>query len=162
MGHLEGVTRQSLSCAFSYAFFTLTPDHFSYSLPSLLYSRHYTLEEAQQKLAEVKPMIEEVVGIKKVLDEKGYNVFKHQYYGGSGPNGLKAFPLQLERLIAIVKELSDQQIEIKDLNKGLIDFPHVRQSGEEVYLCYLLGEPKIVSWHSIEGGFSGRRSLEEL
>lgn len=128
----------------------------------MLYSRHYTLEQAQRKLTEIKPLIEEIVSLKKVLDEKGYNVFKHQYYGGSGPNGLKAFPLQLERLIEIVKGLSDEQIEIKDLNKGLIDFPHLRIDGEEVYLCYLLGEPEIVSWHSIQGGFGGRRSLEEL
>lgn len=128
----------------------------------MLYTKHYTLEEAQKKLLEIKPLIEEIVSLKKLLDEKGYNVFKHQYYGGSGPNGLKAFPLQLERLIEIVKDLSDLQIEIKDLNKGLIDFPHVRSTGEEVYLCYLLGEPAILSWHSIQGGFSGRRSLEEL
>jgi hypothetical protein len=128
----------------------------------LLYTKHYTLAEAQSTLTEIKPMIEEFVGLKKLMDEKGYDVFKHQYFGGMGPNGMKAFPLQLERLVAIVKDLGERQIEIKDLNKGLIDFPHVRTNGEEVYLCYLLGEPQIVSWHTITGGFSGRRTLEEL
>jgi hypothetical protein len=128
----------------------------------LLYSKHYTLAQAQQTLTEIKPMIEELVGLKKLMDEKGYDVFKHQYFGGMGPNGMKAFPPQFERLVAIVKELGERQIEVKDLNKGLIDFPHVRNSGEEVYLCYLLGEPEIVSWHTITGGFSGRQSLEVL
>jgi hypothetical protein len=128
----------------------------------VLYTKHYTLEEAQLKLVEIKTLIEELVGLKKLMDEKGYDVFKHQYFGGMGPNGMKAFPPQFERLVAIVKELGEMQIEIKDLNKGLIDFPHVRASGEEVYLCYLLGEPAIVSWHSITGGFAGRRSLDEL
>jgi len=128
----------------------------------LLYTKHYTLEEAQRTLTEIKPMIEELVGIKKLMDEKGYDVFKHQYFGGMGPNGMKAFPLEFGRLVAIVKELGERQIEVKDLNKGLIDFPHVRTNGEEVYLCYLLGEPSIVTWHTITGGFSGRRTLDEL
>ncbi len=128
----------------------------------MLYTKHYTLAEAQHALIEIKPMIEELVGLKKLMDEKGYDVFKHQYFGGMGPNGMKAFPLQLERLVAIVKDLGERQIEIKDLNKGLIDFPHVRTNGEEVYLCYLLGEPQIMSWHTITGGFSGRRTLDEL
>jgi hypothetical protein len=128
----------------------------------LLYTKHYTLEEAQRTLTEIKPMIEELVGLKKLMDEKGYDVFKHQYFGGMGPNGMKAFPLEFERLVAIVKELGERQIEVKDLNKGLIDFPHVRTNGEEVYLCYLLGEPSIVTWHTITGGFLGRRTLDEL
>jgi hypothetical protein len=128
----------------------------------VLYTKHYTLAEAQQTLVEIKPQLEELVGLKKLMDEKGYDVFKHQYFGGMGPNGMKAFPLQLERLVAIVKEFGEKQIEIKDLNKGLIDFPHVRTNGEEVYLCYLLGEEAIVSWHTITGGFAGRRTLEEL
>ncbi|HET6513387.1 MAG TPA: DUF2203 family protein, partial [Candidatus Kapabacteria bacterium] len=108
------------------------------------------------------PMVEELVGLKKLMDEKGYDVFKHQYFGGMGPNGMKAFPLEFERLVAIVKELGERQIEVKDLNKGLIDFPHVRTNGEEVYLCYLLGEPSIETWHTITGGFLGRRTLDEL
>ena len=107
-------------------------------------------------------MLEELVSLKKLMDEKGYDVFKHQYFGGMGPNGMKAFPLEFERLVAIVKELGERQIEVKDLNKGLIDFPHVRTNGEEVYLCYLLGEPAIQTWHTITGGFLGRRTLEEL
>lgn len=128
----------------------------------LLYTKHYTVAEAQRALTEIMPQLEELVGLKKLMDEKGYDVFKHQYFGGMGPNGMKAFPLQLERLVEIVKDLGEKQIEIKDLNKGLIDFPHVRTNGEEVYLCYLLGEPEITTWHTMTGGFAGRRTLDEL
>jgi hypothetical protein len=129
---------------------------------TLLYTKHYTLAQAQQSLIDIKPLLEELVGLKKLMDEKGYDVFKHQYFGGMGPNGMKAFPSQLERLVEIVKQFGEQEIEIKDLNKGLIDFPHVRTNGEEVYLCYLLGEPEIISWHTITGGFLGRHALDEL
>jgi len=126
------------------------------------YQKHFSLEEAQQLLPAILPLVEEIVALKKILDEKGYNVFKHQYFGGMGPNGLKAFPLQMERLVEIVTDLNKQGIEIKDLSTGLIDFPHVRENGEEVYLCYKLGEPEITAWHTLNGGFAGRRPLEDL
>lgn len=113
-------------------------------------------------LPEIQPKLAELISLKKQIDEKGYNVYKHQYFGGMGPNGLKAFPLQLERLVEIVAELNHQGIEIKDLDKALIDFPHVRENGEEVYLCYLYGEEGIDYWHTLEGGFAGRRSVEDL
>ena len=128
----------------------------------MLYTKHYTLAEAKHTLEEIKPKLEELVSLKKLMDEKGYDVFKHQYFGGMGPNGQKAFPLQLERLVEIVREFGERQIEVKDLSRGLIDFPHLRNNSEEVYLCYLLGEASILSWHTITGGFAGRRSLEEL
>lgn len=126
------------------------------------YAKHYTLAEAQEKLEEIMPLLEEMVELKQVLDTKGYDVNKHQYFGGMGPNGQKAFPPEMERLVLIVAELNTQTIEVKDIGKGLIDFPALRPNGEEVYLCYLFGENRIATWHTITGGFSGRRPLDEL
>ena len=126
------------------------------------YTKHYTLAEAQETLVEILPVIEEIAHLKEALDDKGYDVFRHQYFGGSGPNGQKVFPTEMEKLVTHVRDLNERGIEIKDLNRGLIDFPHLRSNGEEVYLCYLLGEPEIIAWHSIEGGFSGRNTLDEL
>lgn len=126
------------------------------------YTKHFTLAEAEDVLQEILPILEEIVGLKESLDDKGYDVFRHQYFGGSGPNGQKIFPTEMENLVAHVRELNDRGIEIKDLNRGLIDFPHLRSNGEEVYLCYLLGEPAIIAWHSLEGGFTERQGMEEL
>ncbi len=128
----------------------------------MTFSKHYTLEEARSTLEEIRGFITEMVGLKQTLTEKGYDVFRHQYFGGHGPNGQKYFPNEMERLVEIVKELSERGIEIKDIDKGLIDFPHIRSNGEEVYLCYMHGETEIVAWHPIEGGFGSRRSLDEL
>ncbi len=48
---------------------------------------------------------------------------------------------------------------LKDLNRGLIDFYSLR--GQEViFLCWIEGEAKIQYWHTIEGGFQNRRSLD--
>jgi hypothetical protein len=50
-------------------------------------------------------------------------------------------------------------IEVKDAERGLIDFYHERD-GEVVYLCYLLGEPALGYWHSLSAGFAGRQPLD--
>ena len=47
---------------------------------------------------------------------------------------------------------------VKDLDEGLVDFPAQRE-GEEVLLCWRLGEDEISFWHGLEEGFSGRRPL---
>ena len=122
----------------------------------------YTVAEAQQKLREIKPLIAELRQLKETCRHRGYDVYRHQYYGGMGPNGQKEFPPEMERLVSIVSGLADEGIQVKDLDKGLIDFLHERLSGEIVLLCYLDGEPEITAWHTLDGGFGARQSLDLL
>lgn len=126
------------------------------------YQRHFSLEEAQRIVPDIANMLREIISLKEGLSQKGYDIYRHQYFGGSGPNGQKFFPREMEQLVLTVKEINDRGIELKDIESGLIDFPHIRQNGEEVFLCYRLGEEAIVAWHSLEGGFAGRRPIEEL
>ena len=49
---------------------------------------------------------------------------------------------------------------VKDVEEGLVDFPSLRD-GEEVYLCWKLGEERIRYWHGIQEGFAGRKSLDD-
>jgi hypothetical protein len=50
-------------------------------------------------------------------------------------------------------------VQVKDLEKGLLDFPCV-VDGRTVLLCWKLGEKEIGYWHSIEDGFAGRKPLD--
>ena len=50
-------------------------------------------------------------------------------------------------------------VQVKDLEKGLLDFPCV-MDGKTVLLCWKLGEEEIAFWHSVEDGFSGRKPLD--
>ena len=126
------------------------------------YTKHFTLAQAQTELPNIIPIVSEIVHLKAELDRKGYDVMHHQYFGGMGPNGQKVFPQEMEELVLLVRDLNDRGIEIKDLDKGLIDFPTLRANGEEVYICYMLGEQTILAWHPIEGGFAARRPITEL
>lgn len=123
---------------------------------------HFTLEEANNKLDIIKPEIEVMMNLKRKLDQKGFDVYSHSYLGGSGPNGKGPFPDEMEHLINIVKELTEDGIMVKGIDNGLVDFPHIRSNGEEVYLCWKFGEADINFWHTIPDGFSGRRNISEL
>ena len=48
---------------------------------------------------------------------------------------------------------------VKDLDLGLIDFPTLLH-GEEVYLCWKLGESGIDFWHGVHEGFRGRKPID--
>ena len=123
---------------------------------------YYTVEEAQNLIISVKPTLVQMVALKKELNELGFDVYNHEYYGGRGPNGTGKFPDAMEELIKIVKYLSSLSIEVKNIDTALIDFRYIRSNGEEVYLCYMLGEEKIEYWHSLSEGFIGRKTLNEL
>jgi len=56
-------------------------------------------------------------------------------------------------------EIDSIGVQVKDLEKGLLDFPCVLE-GQTVLLCWKLGEKEIGYWHSIEDGFAGRKPLD--
>lgn len=128
----------------------------------MYHSKHFTVKEATELLPELKSKLAKISELKKSLDVKGYDIYRHQYFGGMGPNGTGKYPSDLEMMIKLVNEITEKGILIKGLDNGLIDFPHIRENGEEVYLCFLLGEESINYWHSISDGFSGRRNIENL
>lgn len=128
----------------------------------MLHERHYTLEqasavkgwvaerigwirEAHQQLVALGPEAGEAVA---ALDETS---------GGSYPGRSVARPLvELSRAAG---ELEAVDIVVRDFERGLVDFPALRD-GEEVYLCWLVDEEQEIGfWHAPEAGFAGRRVL---
>jgi hypothetical protein len=57
-----------------------------------------------------------------------------------------------------VAAFDGRDIVLRDLDRGLIDFPAIRD-GQEVYLCWVDGEPDIGFWHELDAGYAGRRPL---
>ena len=55
--------------------------------------------------------------------------------------------------------LEELDIVVRDLERGIIDFPSLL-GGEEIYLCWLVGEPSVGHWHAVESGFGGRKPLD--
>ena len=62
-------------------------------------------------------------------------------------------------LRSLLREFSRRDIFIKDLDRGLIDFPSF-VGGREVFLCWEMGEADIEHWHELDVGFSGREPID--
>ena len=129
--------------------------------------RTFTPDEANAALADVRPLAEQMVEAKRALDEaqeQSDDAARSISGNGGGipPAELAALHEQLEQrtteLAAIVDELHELGVQVKDLDSGLVDFPALRD-GEPVLLCWRLGEDEVAFWHGLEDGFAGRRPL---
>ncbi|HLV81493.1 MAG TPA: DUF2203 domain-containing protein [Chthonomonadaceae bacterium] len=125
-----------------------------------VYEKHFTLEEARRELPELRRLFARILELVAGLQAEQVEVARIQERIGG--NGHAAhFPddsSQTQELQSLVAQIMEKGIEIKDLARGLVDFPHLRR-GEEVYLCWLYGEEDILYWHTLEGGFAGRQPL---
>jgi hypothetical protein len=65
-----------------------------------------------------------------------------------------------EALSDEIDHVRDLGGDVKDVETGLIDFPSLRR-GEEILLCWRLGEKKLGYWHTADSGFAGRRPVDE-
>ncbi len=78
--------------------------------------------------------------------------------GGHMPEGMK-YVMTLLNLVQHTNELEELGVQLKDYERGLIDFPAMRD-GRIVLLCWKLDEgDQIEWWHEVEAGFAGRQPL---
>jgi hypothetical protein len=129
--------------------------------------RHFTPEEANAALVEVKPLVERMVERRRAHVEalaRQEELEGHIRGNGGGipPAELAEAAAEIDReardLAKVVDELNDFGVEVKDLDEGLVDFPALRR-GDTVLLCWKLGEDEVGYWHTVEDGFAGRRPL---
>lgn len=123
----------------------------------MLYERHFTVEEANSLVPKLAAHLKEILELNALLEEKGMGIYVHRFFGGSG-NGNRPHLPEFDRLMELVENITREGCLIKDINVGLIDFPHLRE-GEEVYLCWRMDEPEVRFWHPINTGFYDRRGL---
>lgn len=74
------------------------------------------------------------------------------------PGGEAARERHEETLRECMEQLDGWGIQLKDPERGLIDFPHERD-GVVVLLCYELSETELAYWHPVETGYAGRQPL---
>jgi hypothetical protein len=65
-----------------------------------------------------------------------------------------------DNLRSTIEEVQEMGCVVKDLDIGLVDFPTLFH-GNEVYLCWKLGEPSITYWHGVDEGFAGRKAIDQ-
>jgi hypothetical protein len=129
--------------------------------------RYFSPEEANEVLEEVRPLTEALVGHRRALVElqERQASLTMRIAGNGGnvePHELQEVQDRIDEEVAgiarCVARIHQVGALVKDLDEGLVDFP-ARREGEEVLLCWRLGEDEVGYWHGVEEGFSGRRPL---
>jgi len=129
--------------------------------------RVFTPDEANAALSELRPLVEAMVDGKRVLDEaqeRRDDVAQRIAGNGGGipPAELGALEAAVEdaakTLAGTIGEIQAMGVLVKDLDSGLVDFP-AKRDGEDVLLCWQLGEDEVAFWHGLEDGYAGRQPL---
>ncbi len=126
----------------------------------MIHERHFTVAEADALLPTVTPMLAELRTARdRLTDREAHEALAEAAPGNGGGNRGRAVGdafLEVQRLLVGLSELG---IVVRDIDRGLIDFPAIRDD-REVYLCWERGEQRIGFWHELESGYSGRRPLD--
>ncbi|HEY2957233.1 MAG TPA: DUF2203 domain-containing protein [Actinomycetota bacterium] len=118
--------------------------------------RTWTVEEANAALPRVSAAVERVRALAARATagrEQGGARARGNGHAPAGPVGAE--------LAAAIDELTREDIVLRDLDSGLLDFPAVSPSGRAYWLCWLPGEPEVAWWHWPEAGFAGRTPLDQ-
>ena len=127
----------------------------------------FTPDEANALLPTVGPLVERMVEAKRSLDDAqaaadDVSARISGNGGGLPPAQLAAVHDEVARrateLGKALEEIQALGVIVKDLDTGLVDFPSIRD-GQEVLLCWHLGEDEVAFWHGYDDGFAGRQPI---
>jgi hypothetical protein len=123
------------------------------------FEKHYTREQARALLPQVRQWLKKLVQLRAELDKSeeclGALAAPGRDLGGDLVN---RWVRALASIQEVLLEFYRREIQIKDLDRGLIDFPAIL-AGNEVFLCWEQGEEDIEFWHSLDTGYAGRQRL---
>lgn len=130
--------------------------------------RLFTLEEANRLLPWLERTFQRLMSSRGRLEDVRERLTaiqrEHQRLNGtfSRYNEINDMQAELdsmdEELNNIVEEIIAEGILIRDIPRGLVDFPSLRD-GRQVYLCWVSGEESIAYWHETDRGFDHRQPL---
>ena len=126
------------------------------------HERHYTLAEANAALERVIELLEGLRSARERLGDKEARAALSEAAPANG--GGEPGRVVSEAFLALrdaLTELQAGEIVLRDLDRGLVDFPAL-QDGREIYLCWQEGEDEIEFWHEPEAGFAGRRPIDDV
>jgi hypothetical protein len=125
------------------------------------HEHHYSLEEANAALPRVSELLVTLRAANERLgDEEAREALGEAAPGNGGGEPGRVVSEGFLALRDAIMELRERDIVLRDMGRGLVDFPAMRD-GREIYLCWEEGEPEISFWHEPDAGFGGRRPLDQ-
>ena len=122
----------------------------------------FTLQEANALLPSVRTILAKIQRAHRKLvhyREEAKKAAAAAEQGGGGIESGVAYATLLTELTVQLSELETLGVQLKDFERGLVDFPSLRD-GRVVLLCWQLGEgDELEWWHDVDAGFAGRTPL---
>jgi hypothetical protein len=123
------------------------------------YSTHYTTQEARALLPQIQQWLKELNRLQKQLQQLDQRVGSLMSPGcDAGGTLINKWVRTMGDTQTVLLEFLRREIQVKDLERGLIDFPALKD-GKEVFLCWEMGETDIEFWHDLDAGYAGREPL---
>ena len=123
------------------------------------FKKHYTLAEARAMLPKVSEWLDDLARLREEhekLSQRVANLVSAQSdVGGESVNNSLKVLFAMQSIYGAFKQ---NDIHLKDAERGLIDFPS-RRGKREVFLCWEKGEEDIGHWHELDAGYDGREPL---
>ena len=122
---------------------------------------HYTREEARALLPDIRKWLKKLVRLRNDLEKCDREIAGLMAPGRDlGGATVDSWIKVLGELKAILMEFHRREIQIKDLERGLIDFPAILDD-KEVFFCWEQQEEDIEFWHDLDAGYAGREKLSD-
>jgi hypothetical protein len=122
----------------------------------------FTVAEANALLPTVQQILKRIQLARKKLgsyqDEAKAAAENADQGGGGMSDGLRYANFLID-FTSQTSELDVLGVQLKDFDRGLVDFPSLRD-GRVVLLCWQIGEgDELEWWHNVEDGFAGRTPI---
>ena len=122
----------------------------------------FTVEEANALLPQVRVIVGKIQRAHRKIArfrDHAKKAAEGAEQGGGGMSEGVAYAALLTNLTTQITALESLGVQIKDFERGLVDFPSLRD-GRVVLLCWQLGEgDELEWWHDVDAGFAGRTPL---
>ncbi|HWF19144.1 MAG TPA: DUF2203 domain-containing protein, partial [Verrucomicrobiae bacterium] len=123
------------------------------------FHKHYSREEARALLPQLRKWLEQLASLNVEFEKNERRLAGLLASGQDTGGSLVNTSVKLQGEIRwLFREFQEREIFIKDLDRGLIDFPAI-VGGKEVFLCWEKDEDDIEYWHDIDSGFASREPL---
>ena len=123
------------------------------------FQKHYTHDEARSLLPQIRDWLKRIVQLRGDLAKYDRRLTGLMAPGCDlGGESVNARVRTLADLEDVLREFQRREIQVKDVDRGLVDFPAII-GGKEVFLCWEQDEDDIEFWHDLDAGYAGRERL---
>ena len=124
------------------------------------FQKHYRREEAEALLPQIRQWLQRLSELRQEVDRSEKRITSMMHPGHDvGGDLVNRWIRTLAGMQELLGEFQRREILIKDVERGLVDFPAII-GGKEVFLCWEQDEENVEFWHDLDTGYSGRERLD--